>query len=38
LVGLAGLRDVLKTACNIMSATYKGVGGWEGGGEGGGGG
>jgi len=30
------LRDVLNTACNIMSAAYKGVGRWEGSGEGGG--
>jgi len=22
------LKDILKTACNITSATYKGVGGW----------
>jgi len=28
------LRDILKTACDIMNATYKGVGGWEEGGEG----
>jgi len=27
------LRDVLNTTCNIMSAAYKRVGGWEGGGE-----
>jgi len=32
------LRDILKTACNIMNATYKGVDGWEGNGEDGGGG
>jgi len=24
------LRDVMNTACNITSATYKGVGGWKG--------
>jgi len=24
------LRDVLNSACNIMNATYKGVGEWEG--------
>jgi len=24
------LRDALNTACNIMSAAYKGMGGWEG--------
>jgi len=29
------LRDVLNIACNIKNAAYKGVGGWEGSGEGG---
>jgi len=24
------LRDILKTACNIMNTMHKGMGGWEG--------
>jgi len=26
--GLVGFERLLKIACNIMSSTYKGVGGW----------